>query len=1039
MPANFTHTGRRGLLWLSLCLCVFSAGPATLQSRGQTSQPSNSTSSQHRWGSVTLFHGLPSDHVRAITQQPDGAMLFGTDEGLARYDGRRVSRLGNDGVAASRIRSLQRDGDSTWIGTDSGAALLVRNQLEPIGETSRYSVASILVSEGRVTLATDQGSIFFVDGPAPRRVVRITPDEHPLLSVEPKTGGREPLQLTSLATTGAALIIGTRSRGLLSVDGSELPTIVEVASHPRPFFVQAIVRDGSGRFWIGAETSQSDSGLYYAESLLHPSKVGGVIGTVTSLAFDSEGDLWAGTDSHGVFRLRDGRMIDHFTFENTAGGLRSNKVYSSFVDREGVIWFGTDRGVSRYDPQGLSVQLLSANGESNVVRALFKSSDGLLWCGTNNGLFYRGDESHWLEVREIGPRTVHAICEEPGGRILVGTAAGLFASSPFTKKRGVPGRPGADQFSRIESEAAATGDNVRAICTFRGRIYLAVFGRGLETLDAGNRMLVWPDASSLGPEVQVVSLYSDKDERLWIGTANRGAFVFDGKQVSVAPAVEALRDASIWSIDGTTDGSLYIAASRGLFQFASGKLISLVEGCDARAIICTSSDHSDDVWCATSNSGVFRVRVTSQPATSQGESPPMILSSKLDAERGLPSQSAFALLAGRHASSIELLIGTSRGIAVCSPSTAPPQLILTRAMARRVYSSEEALAGLNLEYPQNSVAIDVSASSSRTYPEQFQYSFYVADSRGRPVQSRVSRDSQLSLEGLKPDTYTVSARAFDVDLVESEPIVLRVSIAGAPFPWTSTALAVLLLMATIALFWGWRQNTRLVGVNRDLAETRLQLANETETERRRIARDLHDQTLADLRRLMMMSDQLPSSNGHSVESADPKKFRQEIESVSTEIRRICEDLSPSALANVGLAAGLEWAVAESVAHLPRERRFECEFSCDERVDSLLTPAEQIHLYRIVQEALSNVVRHSGASRLQLAVSTLADKTLTLEVRDNGRGFDGARAGRGITNIRSRASLINAEVLWTKGSDGKGTTLTLRRSQNRATDPFSHSS
>src|SRR6185295_1784057 len=133
----------------------------------------------------------------------------------------------------------------------------------------------------------------------------------------------------------------------------------------------------------------------------------------------------------------------------------------------------------------------------------------------------------------------------------------------------------------------------------------------------------------------------------------------------------------------------------------------------------------------------------------------------------------------------------------------------------------------------------------------------------------------------------------------------------APFPWTSTALGVLLLFALIALGWGYFQNRRihrtsaeLASANRELASARLQLANETEAERRRIARDLHDQTLADLRNLALQVDQLPvtgveGTRPNRAQSA-PSSLRSEIESISQEVRRICEDLSPSALENVGL-------------------------------------------------------------------------------------------------------------------------------------------
>src|SRR3954469_2461109 len=161
-----------------------------------------------------------------------------------------------------------------------------------------------------------------------------------------------------------------------------------------------------------------------------------------------------------------------------------------------------------------------------------------------------------------------------------------------------------------------------------------------------------------------------------------------------------------------------------------------------------------------------------------------------------------------------------------------------------------------------------------------------------------------------------------------------------------------------------RTNTALESTNLQLAETRLQIANETEAERRRIARDLHDQTLADLRRLMMMSDQLPANGQAKVE---PLRFRQEIEILSGEIRRICEDLSPSALANVGLAAALEWALTNGVAQLPDEQKFAYEFQCEEGLDEKphLKSALQIQIFRIVQEAVNNVCRHAAARRVSL--------------------------------------------------------------------------
>jgi ligand-binding sensor domain-containing protein len=76
----------------------------------------------HQWGAITLFNGLPSDNVRAIAQTPDGILWFGTDNGLARFDGRRVQTATIETGETKKILALKVSGDGTlWIGTQNGA------------------------------------------------------------------------------------------------------------------------------------------------------------------------------------------------------------------------------------------------------------------------------------------------------------------------------------------------------------------------------------------------------------------------------------------------------------------------------------------------------------------------------------------------------------------------------------------------------------------------------------------------------------------------------------------------------------------------------------------------------------------------------------------------------------------------------------------------------------------------------------------------------------------------------------------------------
>jgi signal transduction histidine kinase/ligand-binding sensor domain-containing protein len=981
----------------------------------------------HQWGSLVLFHGLPSDHVRAIAQDHEGVLWFGTDAGLAHYDGHRIHKIAGDGLPAGRVRALKLDSDGVlWIGTDSGATRLINGSFYPIFETDGHAVTAIIApSVGRAIIASQQGSIFDCTTRADGSVAvnSIHREDHPLLSVD--LTGQSPLTLTSLALVSNTVLVGTRSRGLLAISDAEAR---EIFSRPRAFFVEAIEVDAEGRAWLGVQTSGKDSGLYQSSDLMRPQKIPAGTGTVTALKFDSRRNLWMGTDDQGAFLYRDSRTFEHFTFENTAGGLRSNHINAVFVDREGVVWFGTDRGVCRYDPHSLRIEAVAAHPDSNFARVLFQSRDGWLWCGTNRGLFVRTKAGGgWHEIRELAGKTVHAIAEDAPQHLLVGTAGGLYTGiKPTTRQRrarGAPGQfPGERFFSRLlpSDESTSYVDSVRDICEFQGSFYIASFGRGLERLERDRRILVWPAESA-------ISLHSDRGKRLWIGTAGAGVSVFDGNEVTHEESLDRLSSNTVWSISGSGDGALWLATPLGLNAYRPGsELVRLLEGTDARRVVSSEPG----AWCVTAGGGLYRVVL-------DDEAGPVV--ARLDTELGLPSQDAFAILSAVDSLGDEVLwIGTNRGVARYVPGRIPPRLTPLRVMSKRVFQPEEIRAGIDLDYPQNGLALDVEASSSRSFPEQFQYSFALFDGAGKRLKHKIARDSQFLIENLPAGRYRIETRAFTGDLMPSEPLVLNFLVARAPFPRTSTALAVLLAIALVAIWWGYRQNRRLAGTNvalgdanRQLAATRMQLASETETERRRIARDLHDQTLADLRRLLLLTDQLPaagSKNGQ--QTIDPLIFRSEIETISTEIRRICEDLSPSTLANVGLAAALEWALGYAVAQMPLEQKFACQFICDEAFEERLCvgPVEQIQIYRIVQEALSNICRHSGATQVRLVLRSGPAAAWCIELEDNGKGFDEPAnrptTGRGLTNIRSRASLVDAEVKWT-GRPGGGTVFTLK--------------
>jgi ligand-binding sensor domain-containing protein/signal transduction histidine kinase len=1007
-----------------------------------------------QWGALTLIHGLPSDHVRAITQDPDGTLWFATDNGLAKYDGRRIQKVSVDGLPSGRIRALGFDQDGAlWVASDSGAGRLSGDRFEPVAETNGHPITAVLSPErGREILVSEHGMVFecAVGAGGARTVSALGPQDTRLLTVEPNRAA--PLSLNCLVSRKGKIIAGTSGRGLLEISG---PRVAEITSKPRSFFVRSLAVDRKGDIWLGAEAPPGDSGIYQAVDPARPEKVAAETGNVTGLCFDNRGDLWAITDHKGAFHFKGSRLADHFTFENTAGGLRSDLLYSVFVDREEVVWFGTDRGICRFDPHSPHIERLPGDFESNYVRAIARSSDGMLWCGTNRGLFFRPPNSsdkagrpEWKTVDALAASRIFSITETKDARVLIGASTGLYTaprpSSPLEAR----------SFSRISSDnPQQPAPSIRALSQFRGEIYAAEFGHGLERVDSSATTHVWPPPTADKKLREIISLHQDGQDRLWIGTAHAGVFWFDGREVKEAPGLGQLTTGAVWSFASVPGQGVWIGTEQGLYHYDSGNLEEILGGTDVHAV--SPSPASKNVWCATAGSGLYQVLAGSElrPAIS-----------RLDAERGLPSDSVYAVLSEGSADGESLWIGTNRGIASYQPEHTPPLLRTVRIMGQRPYNPEELRAPLHLGYPQNTLVLEVMGIGTRTFPEQFQYSFSVADDSGRPIKTQVSHESQFVMGNLKPGGYRVQASVYDSDLVASEPLTFGFRVGASPFPRTTAALGVLLLLSLAGLGWGYFQNRRLARANRQLAtanlqlaQTRLQLANETENERRRIARDLHDQTLADLRRLLMNADRLASGSGNG----GGAQIRQEIESISTEIRHICEDLSPSVLANVGLFAALEWALSDAVAHMPEEKRFEYEFNAPDELEERLAldQSTRIQIYRIVQEAISNVCRHAGCGRVRLIVEAdlaaavegqpapmhagpggilqaegagaLApvQGVLVITLEDDGKGMhqSGKRNhnGRGLTNIISRASLIDADAVW-EARRGGGTVFRLRK-------------
>jgi len=205
------------------------------------------------------------------------------------------------------------------------------------------------------------------------------------------------------------------------------------------------------------------------------------------------------------------------------------------------------------------------------------------------------------------------------------------------------------------------------------------------------------------------------------------------------------------------------------------------------------------------------------------------------------------------------------------------------------------------------------------------------------------------------------------------------------------------------------------------------LTHAQEEERHRMARELHDETIQDLiaidQRIQMVSTELNTSNPE--QAAQLSSVHREVNRTVKEVRRLTRALRPIYLEDLGLTTALEMLAGD----LERDLQIPVEVQIEGEVRRLSGEVE-LAIYRIVQEALSNVVRHSGAATVSILFS-FRKGDIRAEVRDDGVGFDSlhkasilaANGKFGLMGMYERADLIGAE-LSIESEPGGGTRVRL---------------
>lgn len=198
----------------------------------------------------------------------------------------------------------------------------------------------------------------------------------------------------------------------------------------------------------------------------------------------------------------------------------------------------------------------------------------------------------------------------------------------------------------------------------------------------------------------------------------------------------------------------------------------------------------------------------------------------------------------------------------------------------------------------------------------------------------------------------------------------------------------------------------------------------SEEERRRIARELHDDTAQRLAGLLVRLRLLERAQDDVAERERRfEEFRREILEAAESVRRVARGLRPPELEDAGIGA----AIRAHARALQESSGLGVELEV-EPVDHLLAPDAKLVLYRVIQEALSNVLRHSGASRARVRLRPEGRHVLG-SVEDDGRGFEpelveGREGGLGLVGMQERAAMVGGQLA-IESRPGEGTRVRVR--------------
>lgn len=934
----------------------------------------------YRFDSWDTEDGLPQNSVRAVLQTADGYLWFTTLDGLVRFDGARFTVFNarnSAGLAGNRLVALHQTADGAlWIGAENGAFSRFQN-----GEFQSFAKDDLPVKE----LARSLGGEF-------------------LLFAAGEFVPIPTAQRSNFAHKGqkSGALWYADAEGLRRI-GNDAAATSEKFTESNEITITLLYEDRAGILWIAGR----NGGVYRltnGEFVVFQS-VFARGENATAIFEDNGGRLWFGTSGGGLYEMRGGQFVEIVSSPEQA----QSGIVKIYQDRENTLWLGTEnRGLRRLDRQTVSV-LSKADGlsEDNVF-TVFETKAGDIWIGGNYFLNLYRDNSFVRNLGQNAPEKpiVLSFEETANGDLWIGLLDGLykFKDGVFAnfKERIVP--------------VLGSKFNVYEIHEDRGgKIWLGT-DKGLLVWDGERVERHFTVRDNLaGDRVAVIHETAAGD--LWIGT-NGGLSLYRAGAFTNFTRAEGLSSNSVRSIYEDAAGTFWIGTyDGGLNRFRDGEFVSFTtsEGLFNDGVFQIFEDFRGNFWM-TSNRGIYRVAKTQLEDFAAGKTN-FITSVAYGKRDGLLNTE---FNGGRQPAGIRTRGGsfwfpTQGGVAIVDPreivyNPLPPPVVIESVKINDQIS--KSAPEIRIEPDQNYLEITYTGLSF-IKPENVRFKYRLAGLDADWVEAGTRRTAYYSY--LPPGEYEFGVKAANADGVwNASGATVKIKVLP-PFYRTWWFFAVLCgaLVAVGYAVYSARVS-RLEKRRRAQEAFSRQLIESQEKERKRIAAELHDglgQSLVIIKNRAVLGQEKRENAGRAFEQLD--EIAQAATAAIDEVREITYNLRPYQLDRLGLTKAVESMIRRA------SDRIEFQSEIDD-LDGAFPKDAEINVYRIAQETVNNIVKHSGAGKASVRVKR-TENAVEMIVGDDGRGFEtgNGTAGFGLIGIEERARMLGGS-LSIESAAGRGT-------------------